>query len=200
MYSILPDQAQDVIQELGNIGIGSAATALSDLMEQSVETTCSPMVPIHRDYILQPQLNDQVIGVLFPFDKDLSGYALFIMEKETVAYLLDTVMHHTEPFTELNKENSGMLQEITGIMVSSYLRGIAEACGVSIRIQLPAVTMDMRGSIMNEAFSLILSQEADAYWGVHDFTIEGSSSTSQLQFMLAKKSIDKILDNLEVRI
>lgn len=200
MCSTLPDQVQDIIQELGNIGIGSAATALSELMEQPVQTTCCEMVPIHQEYSLHHPLNEQVIGVLFPFDKDLSGYALFIMEKETVAYLLDTVMHHTEPFTELNKENSGMLQEITGIMVSSYLRGIAEACGVSIRVQLPAVTMDMRGSIMNEAFSLILSQESNAYWGEHDFTIEGSSSASQLLFMLPKESIDKILDKLEVRI
>ena len=199
MCSLIPDHVQDVIQELGNIGIGSAATALSDLMEQPVQTTNSDMTPIHQEYILHQQVNDQVIGVLFPFDKDLTGYALFIMEKETVSHMLGKLLHSEEPFEELDKEKSSMLQEVAGIMISSYLRGIAEACGASIRIQLPAVTMDMRGSIMNEAFSLMLSQDQDAYWLEHHFTIENSSS-SQLLFMLPKKSIDQILDKLEVRV
>lgn len=200
MTRVIPEQVQDVINELGNIGIGSAATALSDLIEQPVITTNSSISPIEQEYAVHKRINDQVIGALFPFDKDLTGYALFIMEKEVVTHLLRKLLYREEVFEELDRESSGMLQEVTGLMISSYLRGIAEACGVSIRIQLPSVIMDMRGSILNEAFSLMLAQDKDAYWLEHDFTLEGVTSGNHLLFMLPKKSIDVILDKLEVRV
>lgn len=190
---------QDVICELGNIGIGSASTSLSYLLHLPIVTSTATLEPIHYEHLAQQQMNDEIIGVLFPFDKDVQGFALFLLEQEFVHTILKELFHQTCDFSEMERENRDMLQEISGIMISTYLSAIAEAAHIRMRIQLPAITVDIRGSIINDALSLILSQNQESYWLDHEFHIEGSDVKNHLFFMLSTDGIYKILDTLEVK-
>ena len=53
-------QVQDTIQELGNIGIGAAATALSALLQQRVLTNTSRLGVIDDAFLLNQKLLEPV--------------------------------------------------------------------------------------------------------------------------------------------
>lgn len=190
---------QDVICELGNIGIGSASTALSYIVQQPITTATSQLTPIHQAYVVQQQINEDVIGILYPFDKDVQGFALFLLEQEFVQTLLKKLTDHSCCLSDMGQGDRDMLQEVSSIMISTYLSALAEAASIQLRIHLPAITVDMRGSIINDALSLILSLNQDSYWLDHEFHIKGSKVQNHIFFIVSSEGIHKILHALEVK-
>lgn len=188
---------KDTIQELGNIGIGAAATSLSILTHLSVQTDTSELRFLDYSQIFQQvHVEEQVIGILFPFDKDIRGFGLFVLEKQLAAYLLENEMH-TE-FHHLDTANISMLQEICSIMMSSYLASIAETTKMKVRIQLPALSIDMKGSIINNGLSFILQQNKESYCIDHEFKVR--STNNHLFFLLTLDCIKNIMETLEGKI
>ena len=82
-------------------------------------------------------------------------------------------------------------------MTSSYLEAISCATKLNIRIQLPALSMDMKGSIINDGLSYILQMGKTSFWLDHTFGIQ-NSVMNHLVFMLPKDCITTIMDALEV--
>ncbi len=193
-------QVQDTMHELGNIGIGAAATALSSMLRRSIKTSTSTLKPIDHTYLSEEtQMQDEVIGILFPFDKNIQGFGLFLLEKEFVEKILNNLAFSHSDFSNLDKESISILQEICSIMTSSYLEAISSETKLNIRIQLPAVSMDMKGSIINDGLSYILQQGQPSYRLDHEFSIE-NGCINHLMFMLPQECILTIMDALEVKL
>lgn len=193
-------KVQDTIDEIGNIGIGAAATSLFSLIHKPIETTTLKLVQLNNINISnQERIQDKVVGILFPFDKELQGFGLFVLEEEFVIEILKELCHENIDFDNLNKSSLALLQEVCSIMISSYLASITMTTNLSCRIQLPAVSMDMKGSIMNNGLSFILQRNEDAYWLDHEFKIEESKSMNHLLFMLTDGCITNIMNTLEAK-
>lgn len=73
-------------------------------------------------------------------------------------------------------------------------------CGINIRVQLPAVSMDMKGSIINDGLSFILRQEKEAFWLDHELKLSASAKPSHLLFIMNIDSIQNLMARLEVAI
>lgn len=191
-------EIQDTINEFGNIGIGAAATSLFSLIHKPVETATLKLEQLNGVNISnQERMQDKVVGILFPFDKELQGFGLFVLEEEFVVEILKKLCNENIDFNNLNKRSLAMLQEVCSIMISSYLASITTTTKLSCRIQLPAVSMDMKGSIMNNGLSLILQRNEASYWLDHEFKIENSKSMNHLLFMLTNSCITNIMNTLE---
>ena len=74
----------DVLREIGNIGSGSAATALSTLLSTMVDIS----VPTVKCLDFEETINfiggaeELVIGMMLSFTGDISGLILYILKKE----------------------------------------------------------------------------------------------------------------------
>lgn len=194
-------QIQDTMKELGNIGIGAAATSLSTLTHMSVKAVTTSLSPIdHEQLFNQTLMEDQVIGILFPYDKDIQGYGLFILEEGFVNHIVREFYDGHVEFHNLEKESIAILQEICSIMISSYLACISSATDINIRIQLPAISKDMKGSIINDGLTFILRQGKEAIWLEHELKLEDFPFVSHLIFMMTIDSIDTVIRKLEVKL
>lgn len=190
---------QDTIHELGNIGIGAAATSLFSLIHKPIETTTSKLEHLDCSYMLnQSQVQDQVVGILFPFDKELQGFGLFILEEEFIRDVLNELCNENIDFYHMTQDSMAMLQEVCSIMISSYLASLTMTTKLSARIQLPAISMDMKGAIMNNGLSFVLQKNEKSYWLDHEFKIENSQSMNHLLFMLTNDCIMNVINALEV--
>lgn len=190
---------QDTIHELGNIGIGAAATSLFSLIHKSIETTTSKLEHLDCSCMLkQSQAQDQVVGILFPFDKELQGFGLFILEEEFIRDVLNELCNENIDFYHMTQDSMAMLQEVCSIMISSYLASLTMTTKLSARIQLPAISMDMKGAIMNNGLSFVLQKNEKSYWLDHEFKIENSHSMNHLLFMLTNDCIMNVINALEV--
>lgn len=186
---------QDIVGEFGNIGIGSAATSLSSLLNEQVHTTTSQVNIIDQQTFRKWKKNyDQSVGILFPIEKDLSGFALFLMDEEQIHEDVSSIQSSQDD--EEQKEMIPLLKEICNIMISSYLSAIASYTNLHLKIRQPAISKDMKVSIINEALSNMLMVDDDAIYLIHSLKI---LHTYDLILMLSRKSILQILARMEVR-
>jgi chemotaxis protein CheC len=73
----------DVLKEIGNIGAGNAATALSKMFLKPIDMSV-PNIQIIKFSNMQEVLNvndEIVVGVLLGFNGDISGNILYVLDK-----------------------------------------------------------------------------------------------------------------------
>ena len=87
---LLSDQERDILGEIGNISFGSAATALSTLLQQRVEIT-TPEVTMHRAEDLGDEFPRPYVMVSVEYTAGIKGtnaLAIELPDAKTIADLM----------------------------------------------------------------------------------------------------------------
>lgn len=88
-YSELTTMQLDVLQEVGNIGAGNAATALSELLNEKVDMSVPAVNIIPFDDIFSSiDVEVVVIGVIVRVLGDIPGNILFTLEKDVALKII----------------------------------------------------------------------------------------------------------------
>ncbi|MCL2099957.1 MAG: chemotaxis protein CheC [Oscillospiraceae bacterium] len=141
-----------VLEEIGNIGSGNAASALSKMLNTPVGMHV-PKVRILditelSDILGGPE--NQVVGILFNLHNDFEGMMMFITEKKFAHLVLNVLMDkHFDSFEDLGEMDISAIQEVGNIMVSAYMRAIAQMTNMSIGLSPPGIAIDMVGALLN---------------------------------------------------
>ncbi|HOP75156.1 MAG TPA: chemotaxis protein CheC [Bacillota bacterium] len=144
----------DVLKEIGNIGAGHAATALSQLMSERIEMTV-PNVSILTlskvsDFLGGPEKN--VVGIYMKVFGDAPGKIMFLFNYDDAQTLVKIVNSKTLPGdVEIEDLDQSVLQEISNIMTGAYLNAISRLTGLNMLSSVPAYACDMAGAIINSA-------------------------------------------------
>ncbi len=148
----------DVLKEIGNIGAGHAATALSQLMAERIEMTV-PNVSILSlnkvsDFLGGPE--KIVVGIYMKVFGDAPGKIMFLFNYDDAQALVHAVTSKTLSGVmdgEVDKEEleQSVLQEISNIMTGAYLNAISRLTGLNMISSVPAYACDMAGAIINSA-------------------------------------------------
>lgn len=148
----------DVFREIGNIGSGSAAAALSKIVEKRI-TLSLPKVKIMKfDEITHVVGGEetQVLGILQPMHGDLTGNIMFLLglkeAHDLVSLLMHRMLHITKPSAELDvfeEMELSALREVGNIMISSYLSAISALTNLKIMSAVPQISLDMAAAILS---------------------------------------------------
>lgn len=150
-YDQLTSLEIDTLREIGSIGTGNAATALSQMMNQPVRITL-PEVRIMEyneaiEWIGGPE--EVTAGVLVKMSGDVGGIMLSVQKLELVNVVLSTMLGESvtgyENLTEL--ECSAMI-EIGNIMISTFINAMSGLADLDIKLTVPAFAVDMQGAIL----------------------------------------------------
>jgi len=196
-YSELNAMQLDVLQEVGNIGAGNAATALSELLNEKVDMTVPSVNIIPFDDIFSKiGVEEVVIGVIVRVLGDIPGNILFTLEKEVALKIISSLMgEQQEQITEIG---SSALCEIGNIISASFMNAIAKLTNLVLLPSVPAVAVDMMGAILSTTF--IESGQFDEY--VLDletqFLQENQKISGHFYYIPMPGSLEKILNSLGV--
>ena len=150
-YDQLTSLEIDTLREIGSIGTGNAATALSQMMNKPVRITL-PEVRIMEyneaiEWIGGPE--EVTAGVLVKMSGDVGGIMLSVQKLELVNVVLSTMLGESvvgyENLTEL--ERSAMI-EIGNIMISTFINAMSGLADLDIKLTVPAFAVDMQGAIL----------------------------------------------------
>ena len=150
-YDQLSSLESDTLREIGSIGTGNAATALSQMMNKPVRITL-PEVRIMEyneaiEWIGGPE--EVTAGVLVKMSGDIGGIMLSVQKLELVNVVLNAMLGENidsyENLTEL--ERSAMI-EIGNIMISTFINALSGLANVDIKLTVPAFAVDMQGAIL----------------------------------------------------
>lgn len=150
-YENLTPLQLDAIREVGNIGTGNAATALSQLINKKVEISVPAINIVPFDEIFSRIGGDEVVvGVIVRVLGDTPGNILFIFEKDVALNLIEQLTGEREEY--ITDMGYSVICEIGNIISSSYMNAIAKFTNLLITPSVPAATYDMLGAILSTTF------------------------------------------------
>ncbi len=170
-YSELDNLELDILREIGSIGTGNAANALSQLLNQEVRITLPEVRIMGYNESIEWIGGAEAItaGVLVQLGGEISGIMLSVQQIDFVNLVLESMLGTSiEDYSQLGDLESSALVEVGNIMISSFIGALSALAGISIRPTVPGLTVDMQGAI--------LAVPMAAYGGQSDFimTIGGN--------------------------
>lgn len=142
----------DVLKEVGNIGAGNAATALSRLLDKPIDMAVPKvqMLPFEAiaDKVGGPE--KIVLTVFFRVEGDTPSNLFFILSPEAAKNLLHRLagleVASGDQFSEMEWS---ALSEIGNILAGSYISSLADFTSLSMTPSVPALALDMAGAILS---------------------------------------------------
>ncbi len=151
----------DAIKEVGNIGTGNAATALSGLLSRMIHMDV-PETELVSIYELAEHYGDpmQIVGAVFV--RSLGGFQcslIFIQNEEDAKLMVELLLKQQFgtfiPVDEIPQEmTDSALTEVGNIVLSSFLNAINILLGTRHQISVPGVAHDMLSSILDVVASI----------------------------------------------
>lgn len=152
----------DAIREVGNIGTGNAATALSGLLSRMIHMDV-PKIELVSIYELGEHYGDplQIVGAVFVRSTGNFGCSLIFIQNEEDANLMVELLLKQQfggthiPIDEIPEEmKDSALSEVGNIVLSSFLNAINLLLGTQHQISVPGVAHDMLSSILDVVASI----------------------------------------------
>lgn len=153
----------DVLKEIGNIGAGNAATSLSQMLSKRIDMNVPEVSLLDYNNVINSigGAENVVVGILVSFNGDIDGVILFLLKKEFVHLILNSLIGtELHSFEEISELEMSALSEIGNIMVSSYVNSISSLTNMVIDITVPSLNIDMSGALL-DSVTAEFSEAAD---------------------------------------
>lgn len=150
-YDLTPIQL-DALREIGNVGAGNSASALSQIINKRIDMNVPKvaLVPIESVPDLVGGPDTIVVGVFLRIYGKAPGNVLFLLPQKSAFYLVDTLMGREHGTTKsLDFMDESALMEIGNILSGAYLNAFFSFTHISMLPSIPALAMDMAGAILN---------------------------------------------------
>lgn len=187
----------DAVREVGNIGAGNAATALSQLLNKKIDMTVPNINIIPFEEIFSRiGGEDVVIGIIVRVLGDTPGNILFVLDKQTAFMIIESLTGQKEE--QLTELGNSVLCEIGNILSSSYMNAIAKLTNLVIMPSVPAVTYDMLAAILSTTFIESAQFEENVLDIETSFMQDKSEIGGHFYYIPMPGSLKKILNALGV--
>lgn len=142
----------DVLKEVGNIGAGHAATALSKMLDKPVDMKVPLVNILHFEQIAESLGGDEevVIAIFLRVVGEAPGNMFFILSHQSAKKLLSQMAGiESVDNTLFSDMEMSALQEIGNILVGSYLSSLADFTHLNFSPTVPAMAIDMAGAVLS---------------------------------------------------
>lgn len=142
----------DVIREIGSIGTGNAATALSSVLNEPVKMTIPAVNILGYNEALHKlgEPEEIVAAVLVKMSGEINGIMLFILKLDFINVILGKLLNRTVvSYEQLTVIEMSAMEEIGNIIISSYVSALSSLTGVTINLSVPEIAVNMLGGILS---------------------------------------------------
>lgn len=201
LFKNLEDFKFDVLREVGNIGAGHAATALSRLLNKPIDMAVPKVQLLGFDEITDKVggAEELVYAVFLRVEGEAPGNMFFLLTPEAARSLLSRVAGiESGSGEELSEMESSALAEIGNILAGSYLSSLADFTSLSMYPTVPGLAYDMAGAILSYGM-LQFGQMGDDALLIDTTFLEGQDEIEGQFFLIPDpESFPKIFKSLGV--
>lgn len=165
----ISDVHMDALQEISNIGLGNAATALADLLNKRVEIAVpkASFLDFDQVFALTGGIEEVVSCVNLSLEGDVPGTVMFMFSEQSTYNLVDMLMGYQIGTTStLDDMGISAIAEIGNVLTGSFINAIGGMTSLKMNTSVPMFAFDMLGAILSA--SLV----ASGYWGDKILVIE----------------------------
>ncbi len=200
-YEEMNEMERDVIREIGSIGNGNAATALSSMLEAKVKMTL-PEVNILEFNAAMNHLGDPedvVAAILVEMSGEIQGIMLFILTQDFADEILKRMLgKDTVDFLALDEIDTSVLTEIGNIMISSYINALSSLTNVNVVLSVPQLAVNMLGGILSLPMATMGINSDRIMMITGEFKIDGRELNSDILLLPDVDSLNVLMKKLGV--
>jgi len=147
----LTEEHLDALREISNVGMGNAATALSQMVDETIDLRV-PKVSL-ADISDVPDLmggaDMVVVGVTLQIRGDATGTVLLVFPEESALRLARRLLGRPQSAPALDEMGISTLKEVGNILASSYLGAMGSLLNLTLLPSIPLLAHDMAGAVID---------------------------------------------------
>lgn len=191
----------DALREIGNIGAGNAATALSQMTGCPVQMGIPTVKVLAVEEIAdEVGATDEVVAAMFlGVEGDAPGHMLFVMSEAAARTMVDLLMGsggQASTVGSFSEMELSALQEVSNIMTGSYLGALSQITGLRLEPTPPAVGVDMAGALLGAALAEIAMVSDTALLLESTLGDDDTPSVGDFLFIPTAEALDLVLTRL----
>ncbi|MFW6311599.1 MAG: chemotaxis protein CheC [Nanoarchaeota archaeon] len=196
----LTDMEYDALKEVGNVGVGNAATALSKMLNKKVDIFLpdTQFVPLDKFADQVGGKENIVISLYLEITGGIKGETIFLFPSKGALALVDLMMFQ-EPGTtkEMDEMAESAFKEMANIFVGAYLNALANMMKIKIFPGVPNIANDMAQAVL-DAVLIKISQKADEVLSVKTkINVEGYDIDGSYMMLFENDSLKIVIDKLK---
>ena len=150
-YDELTTMEIDTLREIGSIGTGNAASALSTMLDREIRITLPEVRIMGYNEAIEWIGGPEAItaGVMVRIGGQMTGVMLATQSLEFINLVLDSMLsEHIDDYSQLGEIELSALVEIGNIMISTFINALTGLADISLELTVPSITVDMQGAIL----------------------------------------------------
>ena len=192
---------QDVLGEVGNIGMGTAATTMFTLLGRKVTIT-TPAISLHTAQSLSDEYPAPLVVVEVNYIEGLTGKNLLVLKDYDVALITNLLLGEEGEIdpdhVELDETHLSAIREVMNQMVGSSATSLADILGMSINISTPEAR---KIQLEEEEILNVLSHSEEPIVKINfNMEIEGLLTSEIMQVLplpFAKDMAEKVMQGTQ---
>ncbi|OEH91283.1 chemotaxis protein CheC [Bacillus solimangrovi] len=153
-YKQITSEHLDILKEVGNIGAGNAATALSQLLNKPIDMTVPNVKIVSFDEMMEMMggADNVIASVFLRIEGQAKGSMFFMLPLEQASRFIQkmtgitNVSFNAPPYDEIS---ISALQEAGNILSGSYLSAFSDFTKLKLYPSVPALAIDMVGAVLS---------------------------------------------------
>lgn len=183
----------DLLREVGNIGSGHAATALSRLLNGRVDirVPIATVQPLAEAVELLGGAEVEAVGVVQAVEGDLNGYLHFLYPMSSARMLVERLLRR--PVTTFGEMEISVMCEIANILSGAYLAALATMARLRLYTSPPTDACDMTGALLDGTLAAVSDADDRVLLIETEFVIEEHVLGVHLLFLPSRGELSRLL-------
>lgn len=131
---LIDSDVQDVLYELGNVGLGSASITVGRIMGVRLQIGVPHIVPVDEKLATELVDFNGKLGIMMKFQKTLQGAMLIIIKEEFIGNVVEK-MTENEGISCDESERISVIQEFANIICAAYLKAVGQYTDMRIYVK-----------------------------------------------------------------
>jgi len=196
----LNELQQDILTEAFNLGMGSAAASLSEIVRSEISLSVPNLTFIDKQTAakrLSQNTESELSGVSESFTGPFCGKALLLFPAEQSLALVRLMLQDSVPLESLTEFEEEALNEIGNIILNAGLGSLADMFGSRIETEIPTYTHGSTTEIFDAQSSANDLHDVVLFLQV-DFSIKESDIHGFVVYLLDVDSMKDLTNLLDV--
>jgi len=157
----LSDIQVSALQEMGNIGAGHAAIALSQLIERKIMMAVTKVKLLGLEEFINLVGKDNLVaGIHLKVLVEIQAGIILVFLKDGALSLADVLMKQKIGTTKILGEiEQSALRETGSILSAAYLNALSELVNITLIPSVPKIVIDKAEAVLTSIFGQLLKEE-----------------------------------------
>lgn len=189
----------DILKEIGTIGAGRAATALSELISKRVEINVPQvsLIPLENISNLLKERERLFFVIDMELNGEVTGRIFLLFSPDDARHLSSSLLGRPKEEIDLRDEMlQSSIKESANILCGSYVSALADMTRLNVLISSPSLAIDMVGAILDFIFIQIAQTSEEALIIKTDLKVSEAKLEGLFLFFPSSESLRKIFESL----